>query len=100
MASLAVCLGLHNQKHNYANEHGNTDGTHDYSWNCGVEGDQDLSDGILELRKQQVKNLFCLLMLSGGTPMFRMVMSFCKRKAETTTRTTRTTPRRGSIGSD
>ena len=46
--------------------------TDDYSWNCGWEGDDGSTDGCSRLRKQQVKNFFCLLMLSNGTPMFRM----------------------------
>lgn len=74
-------LVSYNQKHNHANGHGNTDGAHDYSWNCGVEGDQGLSDGVFELRKQQVKNFFCLLMLSNGTPMFRMGDEFLQTQS-------------------
>lgn len=60
------------RKHNESNGHGNTDGPNDCSWNCGVEGDIGVSTDIIRLRKRQVKNFFCLLMLSGGTPMFRM----------------------------
>lgn len=59
-------------KNNWANGHNNTDGTHDHSWNCGWEGDQNVPRDVLLLRKQQVKNFFCLLMLSAGSPMFRM----------------------------
>ncbi len=65
-------LVSYNQKHNWANGHNNTDGTNDYSWNCGCEGNEGLTPEILRLRKQQVKNFFTLLMLSDGTPMFRM----------------------------
>jgi glycogen operon protein len=42
-----------------------------YSWNCGYEGDQGAPADVLALRRKQVKNLCCLLMLSNGTPMFR-----------------------------
>jgi len=62
----------YNHKHNEANGHNNTDGERDGSWNCGWEGDDNVPADVMELRKQQVKNFFCLLMLSNGTPMFRM----------------------------
>lgn len=65
-------LVSYNQKRNAANGHNNTDGHDDLSWNCGQEGDDDVSDEVIQLRKQQVRNFFCLLMLSNGTPMFRM----------------------------
>ncbi len=65
-------LVSYNRKHNEANGHDNTDGAHEYTWNSGTEGDSQLTPEILRLRKQQVKNFFCLLMLSNGTPMFRM----------------------------
>jgi len=59
------------RKHNSANGHNNTDGTdHNLSWNCGWEGDANAPAEVLALRRQQVKNFFCLLMLSNGTPMF------------------------------
>lgn len=60
------------EKRNWVNGHGNTDGHQDFSWNCGYEGDNDVPPDVLQLRRQQAKNLFCLLMLSNGTPMFRM----------------------------
>lgn len=41
-------------------------------WNCGQEGDIGVSGAVMQLRKQQVKNFCTLLMLSNGTPMFRM----------------------------
>jgi glycogen operon protein len=65
-------LVSYNQKRNWANGHNNTDGESDGSWNCGWEGDENLPAAVLQLRKQQIKNFFCLLMLSNGTPMFRM----------------------------
>ena len=65
-------LVAYNQKHNLANGHGNTDGMDDNnSWNCGCEGDDGVPAEVLALRRRQVKNFCCLLMLSNGTPMFR-----------------------------
>lgn len=64
-------LVAYNQKHNEANGHNNTDGTNDnLSWNCGWEGDSGVSPEVMSLRRQQIKNFFCLLMLANGTPMF------------------------------
>lgn len=40
------------------------------SWNCGYEGHSGAPPAVLALRRQQVKNFCCLLMLSNGTPMF------------------------------
>ncbi len=65
-------LVSYNERHNWANGHNNTDGASDASWNCGCEGNDGLTPEIARLRKQQVKNFFALLMLSNGTPMFRM----------------------------
>ena len=63
-------LVAYNDKHNEANGHGNRDGADDNrSWNCGWEGDEGAPADVLALRRQQVKNFFCLLMLSNGTPM-------------------------------
>jgi isoamylase len=65
-------LVAYNEKHNWANGNNNQDGTNDnYSWNCGHEGDEGASAEVLTLRRKQVKNFCCLLMLSNGTPMFR-----------------------------
>ena len=65
-------LVSYNEKHNWANGNNNQDGMNDnYSWNCGHEGDEGVSSDVLALRRKQVKNFFCLLMLSNGTPMFR-----------------------------
>jgi glycogen operon protein len=42
------------------------------SWNCGArDGESDISDEVIALRKRQARNFVCLLMLSNGTPMFR-----------------------------
>jgi isoamylase len=65
-------LVAYNEKHNWANGNSNQDGTNDnYSWNCGHEGDEGAPSEVLALRRKQVKNFCCLLMLSNGTPMFR-----------------------------
>ncbi len=64
-------LVAYNEKHNEANGHHNTDGTNDnLSWNCGWEGDAGVPPEVMALRRQQIKNYFCLLMLANGTPMF------------------------------
>jgi isoamylase len=64
-------LVAYNEKHNEANGHHNTDGTDDnVSWNCGWEGDEGVSSAVMALRRRQIKNFFCLLMLANGTPMF------------------------------
>ncbi len=65
-------LVAYNEKHNWANGQNNQDGMNEnYSWNCGYEGDAGAPAEVLTLRRKQVKNFFCLLMLSNGTPMFR-----------------------------
>lgn len=64
-------LVSYDQKHNEANGNGNTDGTDDNrSWNCGWEGDDGAPQDVLALRRRQVRNFMCLLLLSNGTPMF------------------------------
>ncbi len=65
-------------KNNWANGHDNTDGPIDYSCNCGWEGIDNVPEGVWRQRKQLVKNFFALLMLSNGTPMFRMGDEFLK----------------------
>ena len=65
-------LVSYNYKHNWANGDNNQDGMNDnYSWNCGHEGNEAAPPKVLALRRQQVKNFCCLLMLSNGIPMFR-----------------------------
>jgi isoamylase len=65
-------LVSYNQKKNERNGHDNQDGMdQNYSWNCGHEGDEDAPASVLALRRKQVKNLCCLLLLSNGIPMFR-----------------------------
>jgi isoamylase len=64
-------LVAYNEKRNWPNGHGNTDGTSDnLSWNCGWEGDEGVPAQVMALRKRQAKNLFCLLLLGNGVPMF------------------------------
>jgi glycogen operon protein len=65
-------LVSYNQKRNWANGNKNEDGMNDnYSWNCGHEGDYGVPAEVATLRRRQVKNFCCLLLLSNGTPMFR-----------------------------
>lgn len=41
-------------------------------WNCDErDGETEVDSDVISLRKRQVKNLCCLLLLSNGTPMFR-----------------------------
>ncbi|WP_035663487.1 glycogen-debranching protein [Bradyrhizobium sp. Ec3.3] len=40
------------------------------SWGCGYEGTNNVPPDVAALRKRQVKNFCCLLMLSNGVPMF------------------------------
>ena len=65
-------LVSYDRKHNWKNGNNNQDGMDDnYSWNCGHEGDEGAPESVLALRKKQVKNFCCLLLLSNGVPMFR-----------------------------
>lgn len=65
-------LVSYERKHNEANGEDNKDGA-DYncSWNCGVEGTTKKKN-VLALRRKQMKNAMCLLMLSQGTPLIMM----------------------------
>src|SRR5262249_24661887 len=64
-------LIAYNEKRNWPNGHGNTDGTSEnLSWNCGWEGDDQVPAIVMALRKRQAKNFFCLLLLANGVPMF------------------------------
>jgi glycogen operon protein len=65
-------LVAYNEKHNQANGENNRDGMdQNYSWNCGVEGDDNVAPEVMALRRKQIRNFCCLLMLANGTPMFR-----------------------------
>jgi isoamylase len=64
-------LVAYNSRHNEANGQNNQDGSSEnLSWNCGWEGEVDVPAGVIELRKQQIKNFCCMLFLANGTPMF------------------------------
>ncbi|NQY57988.1 MAG: glycogen-debranching protein [Ilumatobacteraceae bacterium] len=64
-------LVAYDRKHNDANGWDNTDGHDDNrSWNCGWEGDDGVPDRVMSLRRRQLRNAACLLLLSHGTPMF------------------------------
>jgi isoamylase len=63
-------LVSYDRKHNQANGHDNQDGSDDnLSWNCGHEGDEGAPEDVLALRRRQVRNFACLLLLANGTPM-------------------------------
>ena len=63
-------LVAYDRKHNEANGHDNQDGSdQNLSWNCGFEGDAGAPAEVRALRRQQVKNFCCLLLLANGTPM-------------------------------
>jgi len=62
-------LVSYNKKHNESNGEDNKDGNnHNYSWNCGVEGETS-DKKILALRYKQKRNLMASLLLSAGVPM-------------------------------
>ena len=62
-------LVSYNHKHNEANGEDNRDGhSHNYSWNCGVEGATDDAE-ISALRERQKRNILATLILSQGSPM-------------------------------
>ena len=62
-------LVSYNEKHNEANLEDNKDGSDEnLSWNCGSEGETD-DENIVNLRRQMIKNFFCALFFSLGTPM-------------------------------
>ncbi|MEW6087844.1 MAG: glycogen debranching protein GlgX [bacterium] len=62
-------LVSYNHKHNELNFENNKDGlTENFSWNCGIEGETD-DVNVVCLRKRLIKNYFCYLLFSLGTPM-------------------------------
>ncbi len=62
-------LVSYKHKYNIENGENNRDGSdNNFSWNCGVEG-ATVDKDIIQLRKKQIKNFYCLLMVSQGTPM-------------------------------
>jgi transposase InsO family protein len=65
-------LVSYDRKRNWKNGNNNQDGMDDnYSWNCGHEGEEGVPSAVLALRRKQVKNFCCLLLLSNGIPMLR-----------------------------
>ena len=61
-------LVSYDEKHNEANGEHNHDGpVYNYSWNCGAEGPS-RKRSIMELRRNQIKNAFFLLLTAQGTP--------------------------------
>ena len=65
-------LVSYNDKHNLANGENNRDGSDsNYSWNHGIEGETK-DPKILQLRRQQMKNMQVITLLSLGTPMILM----------------------------
>ena len=62
----------YDHKHNEANGECNRDGN-DYncSWNCGEEGPSRRKK-VLALRKKQLQNAFCMLLLTQSTPLIFM----------------------------
>ena len=61
-------LVSYNEKHNEANGENNFDGPDaNFSWNCGIEGPT-RKKAVLELRRKQMRNAMCLLIMSQGTP--------------------------------
>jgi isoamylase len=66
-------LVAYDRKHNEANGQGGRDGSdHNRSWNCGWEGDDGVPPEVMELRRRQLRNAWCLLALAHGVPMFAM----------------------------
>ncbi len=61
-------LVSYDRKHNEANGENNQDGPDcNYSWNCGAEGPS-RKKTVNELRKNQIRNAFLLLLFAQGTP--------------------------------
>ncbi len=66
-------LVAYDRKHNAANGWGGADGSDDNrSWNCGWEGEDGAPAEVLARRRRQLRNAWCLVMMSHGTPMVGM----------------------------
>jgi len=63
-------LVTYNDKHNEANQEGNSGNDNNRSWNCGVEGETD-DPAINALRTRQKRNLLATLLFSQGVPMLQ-----------------------------
>jgi isoamylase len=71
-------LVSYSTKHNEANGESNRDGSdQNFSWNCGAEGPTG-DPAINALRRQQMKNMLTVLLLSQGTPMLSMGDEGCR----------------------
>lgn len=71
-------LVSYNVKHNEENGEKNMDGSnHNFSWNCGVEGNSK-DPNVEELRLRQMKNFLAILFMSQGTPMILMGDEVCR----------------------
>ena len=71
-------LVSYNERHNEANRENNADGTsHNWSWNCGVEGPTD-DPAVCSLRRRQMRNLLATLILSQGVPMLQAGDEFAR----------------------
>jgi len=71
-------MTAYERKHNEANGEQNRDGTDaNYSWNCGHEGPTK-DAAIVQVRRQQMRNMFCSLLLAQGTPMILAGDEFCR----------------------
>ena len=69
------------ERHNEANGEQNRDGrVQNYSWNCGEEG-KSRKKKIMELRNRQMRNAWCMLLLSAGTPMILAGDEFCNSQS-------------------
>ena len=69
------------ERHNEANGEQNRDGrVQTYSWNCGEEG-KSRKKKIMELRNRQMRNAWCMLLLSAGTPMILAGDEFCNSQS-------------------
>ncbi len=65
-------LVSYDRKHNEDNGEDNRDGNSaNYSWNCGEEG-RSRRKKIQRLRRQQMKNAMCLLLMGQATPLIFM----------------------------
>lgn len=65
-------LVSYDRKHNEPNGENSRDGcNHNFSWNCGEEGETE-DPAVQQLRWQQIKNFLTALFMSQGTPMLLM----------------------------
>jgi isoamylase len=66
-------LVAYDRTHNAANGWGGTDGSgSNRSWNCGWEGEERVPADVVQLRRRQLRNAWCLVAMAHGTPMVGM----------------------------